>query len=326
MVRPTMHGKTTGFTLPSPPILHLATRRSRGSRGDTCTCAMPCRSAALPQVTYYVWAYLRVVLRAEIGAEEVTFVVPTGGFGNCVAAYWARCMGLPVARVVAATNANDVVHRTISAGDFRQDRNVPTVTPAMDVQLAYNLERLLYYCSHQNTALVKGVMERVEARPREGVRLDPLLVRQIQAVFTSLSVSDMETIDTMRRVFTEHRYTLCPHSAIGYSAADQLHRPAPGPGPRVVVLAVAHPAKFEAQVVQATGAPPAFPPRAARLAALPERAESLEYTPEFMRVWAQRLRRDIEAASGPRRPRMSGPWLCVAAAAAVVCAAWALRR
>ena len=284
----------------------------------------------LVQTTYYVWAYLRSVEPEQVGVQEIAVVVPTGAFGNCSAGFWVRCMGLPIHRIVAATNANDVVHRVIQDGDFRQAGNVATISPAMDIQLAYNLERMLYYCSNQKGAVVNAIMQQVEADPMAGAQLDLLLQKRIREAFLSVTVSDAETLGTMQAVFQDEGYTLCPHSAIGYCAALRLTRQGTlPPKTKVVVIATAHPAKFEQPVMQATGAPPDFPASVVALSDLPEHAVQLEHTPSFMEEWGVRLRRDVAAAYGPSQCRPLAPrwdWLVYSVGALVAVGAVGLLR
>lgn len=193
----------------------------------------------MAQSCYYFWAYLQA--RPNIDGP-VDFVVPSGAFGNAMGGFLAKQMGLPIGKIVCATNANDIVHRTLSAGDMFMGENKKTISPAMDIQFAYNLERMLYFASKQNPEVVRGYMMELESNHR-GVQLDELLVQQIKQTFTSMSISDGDTLLTMTRVFKEYSYALCPHSAIGVCAAEMMKADlAVNP---VICVLTAHPAKFE---------------------------------------------------------------------------------
>ena len=143
------------------------------------------------QSSYYFWAYLQLRPRVDGVAH---FVVPTGAFGNAVGGLVARQMGLPVGRIVCATNANDVVHRTLSKGDLTIAANVMTISPAMDIQFAYNVERMLYLISGGDTATTRRCM--LSAQERRPEPLPPSLLRAVQSVFLSAAVSDEQTCET----------------------------------------------------------------------------------------------------------------------------------
>jgi len=164
----------------------------------------------LVQSGYYLWACLQVV---PDGKSSVNFVVPTGAFGNAAGGLLAKRLGAPILTIVCATNANDIVHRTIATGDMSMGTNQQTVSPAMDIQFAYNMERLLYLSSDGDDARVKTIMTKLEAS--RAAQLPPDLLRSIQATFLSTAVSDAQTLHTMKEVFDADGYALDPHSAIG---------------------------------------------------------------------------------------------------------------
>lgn len=273
------------------------------------------------QSSYYVWAYLQ--LCPDV-AEPVDFFVPTGAFGNCMGGYLARRMGLPLGRIVCATNDNDIVHRTLQRGDMSFAENVATVSPAMDIQFAYNLERLLFYMCNENPAELAAYMRALETT--RGVQLDELLVRRLGEVFLSVAVSDEDTIATMRDVHERHQYTLCPHSATAVFAAasprlqaqlretttgTQLRAAGAGSrrADRQVCVLTAHPAKFEDAVKRATGSPPAFPPAVQRLKTMPHHFEWLRAPAggaNKQEAWAATLRAAVEESAAQRKARSSG--------------------
>ena len=168
------------------------------------------------QSTYYIWAYLQLWGKtSECGKREVNFIIPTGAFGNALGAFIARQMGIPIRKILCATNANDIVYRTLSRGDMSMGANVQTISPAMDIQFAYNLERCIYYLSGENPSIVRDVMASVDRQfayesGATGAQLDPNTLASIQEVFGAIAVSDDDTKTTMRLFQEEHNFTLCP--------------------------------------------------------------------------------------------------------------------
>jgi threonine synthase len=218
------------------------------------------------QSSYYVWAYLQA---CPTCTEPVTFFVPTGAFGNGMGGFLAKRMGLPIGRIVCATNANDIVHRTLASGDMSMGTNVATESPAMDIQFAYNLERVLFYICNENPATLGAYMAQLEASG--AVQLDPLVVGRLRETFSSAAVSDEETLATMAGYWRDHGYMLCPHSAIGVRAAERLALP----GKQICVL-TAHPCKFEDAVFKATGRKPHFPPAVQKMKTMPHKFKWLK--------------------------------------------------
>ncbi len=211
----------------------------------------------LAQVVYYVYAYLK--LRKQ-GHDSVDFSVPTGNFGDIFAGYVAKRL-LPAGclhTLILATNANDLLTRFVLAGDYSKGRVIPTSSPSMDIQIASNFERYLFYLHDENADAVRADME---AFSRTG-RLDLSRFRaRVAEDFLSHSATEEETIATIAQVYRQHGYLLDPHSAVGLRAA-QVCRHASRP---VVCLATAHPAKFGAAVSEAIGSEPPLPPALADL-------------------------------------------------------------
>ena len=206
------------------------------------------------QSTYYVYAYLQCCPSVD---GVVDFAVPTGACGNAVAGLLAKKMGLPIGSILCATNANDIVHRTLSRGDMRMAANTQTVSPAMDIQFAYNMERILYFVTGGDVRAIRAMMAKVEDPDERGAQLTPALVAALQVHFTSCSVTDEQTVATIARVHAEHGFVLCPHSAVGvyaahYTAALEAPRSALR-GDALVCVLTAHPAKFASVVQRATG-------------------------------------------------------------------------
>jgi threonine synthase len=256
------------------------------------------------QSAYYFWAALQA--EPTLG-RPVHFVVPTGAFGNCTGGLLAKLMGVHIGKIACATNANDVVHRTISAGDLSMAPNVPTISPAMDIQFAYNIERMLYLVSGGDCALAARYM--CAAQQRRPERLPPWLLRRVQDVFASAAVSDAQTRETMRAVHERTGFTLDPHSATAVFAASlqavkaSLHLRGP-PGAKVVCVLTAHPAKFESACEEA-GVPVAIHPAVEALRARPRAYEWLRAPPEEggdkLAAWAAAVKAKVERVAEVRR-------------------------
>jgi threonine synthase len=213
------------------------------------------------QVPYYVAAAL------ALGApeREVAFSVPTGNFGNVLAGWVARRMGLPIARLVVGSNRNDILARFLADNDMTMRGVEPSLSPSMDIQVSSNFERLLFELLDRDPAATAGVM----ARFRAGGRMDvptPAWQRARQS-FHGFRLDDAGTLAEIRRLHAASGYLADPHSAIGIAAA----RAHPcGHGVPMIALATAHPAKFPDAMQQATGSRPPLPPRLADLYDRPE--------------------------------------------------------
>lgn len=211
----------------------------------------------LAQVVYYIYAYLK--LRAQ-GRESVDFSVPTGNFGDIFAGFVARRLLPPgcMHRLILATNANDILTRFVNQGDYSRGQVQATSSPSMDIQIASNFERYLYYLRGENGAAVKADMDGFAATGK----LDfSALTDQVARDFKSCSVSEEATIATIGEFYRAHQYLLDPHTAVGVKAALTLREPECP----VICLATAHPAKFGAAVTRAIGTPPPLPPALAEL-------------------------------------------------------------
>ena len=257
------------------------------------------------QASYYFWAYLQLRPRVD---GPVDFVVPTGAFGNATGGLVAKLMGLPVGRIVCATNANDVVHRTIAFGDLAMAPSVATVSPAMDIQFAYNVERMLYLVSGGDTSSTARYMN--AAQERRVLPLPPWLLAKVQEVFLSSAVSDAQTCETMLQVHRESGRTIDPHSAVGVHAARSARvraalraGRAPGtPPPPVCCVLTAHPAKFEAACRRA-GVPVATSAEVEALKVAPRAFEWLRAPTageDKLDLWAREIKRRVEEAAEAR--------------------------
>lgn len=220
----------------------------------------------MAQVVYYVYSYCKLW---KLGHDSVDFSIPTGNFGDIFAGFVARRL-LPdgcINRLVLATNDNDILARFVNDGDYSSTGAVkPTHSPSMDIQIASNFERYLYYLHNENTDKVK---ENMESFTKTG-KLDLCKYKsRIHKDFVSRRVSEKETIDTIGMVFKEHGYLLDPHTAVGFRAGIELidnSRP-------MICLATAHPGKFSKAVEKAVGRVVELPPALAGLCNLTSRCE-----------------------------------------------------
>lgn len=222
----------------------------------------------MAQIVYYFYAAVR------LGAPErpVAFSVPTGNFGDVFAGYVAAKMGLPVARLIVATNVNDILHRAISDGDYSQGTVVPTPSPSMDIQVSSNFERLLFDLGGRDGATMATQMRGFEIS--RAMQLTNTQRDGAAALFSSARVDGNEMALAMRWAQAEAGQIIDPHTAIGLAAARDLDL---GDVP-VVTLATAHPAKFNDAVERATGIRPALPGRIGNLFDRNERYTTLPAT------------------------------------------------
>jgi threonine synthase len=199
----------------------------------------------MAQIVYYFHSYFR--LSEKLGCAQIQYAVPTGNFGDILAGYYAKMMGLPISRLILATNENDILARFFNSGDYSRGAVVPTVSPAMDIQVASNFERYLYYRANCDSAAVAQMMKSF-ARG-EGLKIAAGATGAIDDLIRARRVDRPETIATIARVQRESGYVLDPHTAVGVAAAAELAEP----GIPLVALATAHPAKFPDVIAEACG-------------------------------------------------------------------------
>lgn len=213
------------------------------------------------QVVYYFAAAL------QLGAPErrVTFSVPTGNFGDIFAGYVAAQMGLPIERLIVATNVNDILHRALSDGDYSAGEVTPTAAPSMDIQVSSNFERLLFDLGGCDGAALSEQMRGFEAS--KAMRLTDAQRTGAAELFASTRADADDMARAMRWAHEQCGEVIDPHTAIGLHAALASDLPADAP---VVTLATAHPAKFRDAVERATGIRPALPARVGDLFAREE--------------------------------------------------------
>ncbi|XP_035995821.1 threonine synthase-like 2 [Fundulus heteroclitus] len=254
-------------------------------------------SRIMVQVAHFFYAYLQLSGVEESGEElpELEVVVPTGGAGNITAAYIAMEMGLPL-KLVAMVNSNDIIHRTVTSGDFSMATNVTqTLAPAIDIQDPYNMERIFWLLLGRDGAAVKTMMEEFQRSHRHA--LTESCRKRLAEVLVTGAVSDEGILETMRRCWEENRYVLCPHTAV--AAWHHYHCPH-RPAINRCYVATASPAKFQAAVEKA-GLPYEPPEAVLALDRLPARYQNLERSPDWCTDWEDRLRRWIQLVSRTRK-------------------------
>ncbi len=210
----------------------------------------------LAQVVYYFTAAV------SLGAptRKVSFTVPTGNFGDVFAGYVAKRMGLPIDRMVIATNQNDILHRTLASGDHTKSGVTPSISPSMDIQVSSNFERLLFDLYDREGAAVAQLMD--DLKERGGFTLSQGALERLRTEFDSGRCSEEETVETIRFAQEHYGQVLCPHSAVALKVAREQRG---DPATPMVILATAHAAKFPDAVEAACGIRPELPPHMADL-------------------------------------------------------------
>jgi threonine synthase len=185
--------------------------------------------------------------------RKISFTVPTGNFGDIFAGYCAKRMGLPIDKLVVATNENDILARTLKTGRYEMKDVKATTSPSMDIQISSNFERLLFEAYDRDASKVRAAMDSL--KQSNGFEIAPEALAFIKKGFRAGRASEKQVAQTIKKTLAETGYLLDPHSAIGVFVAEKNEKPnAP-----MVTLATAHPAKFPAAVKSASGIDPALP-------------------------------------------------------------------
>src|SRR5690606_789127 len=237
----------------------------------------------MAQIVYYFTSAI------SLGAPDrpVSFTVPTGNFGDIFAGYAAKRRGLPVERLVIATNDNDILARTLASGEYRMEGVVPTTSPSMDIQVSSNFERLLFEASGRNAATVRRYMALL--KQSGAFAIDGPDMQRIRDEFDAGRATSGEVAATIRSTLAASGYLLDPHTAAGvHVAAGQPAGVTP-----MVVLGTAHPAKFPAAVEAACGISPALP---AWLSGLMEADEAFTVLPSDLKMLEDHISHRARAA------------------------------
>ena len=233
----------------------------------------------LAQVVYYFYAWLKVTADSP---REVVFSVPTGNFGDIIAGYVAKRLGLPIAKLILATNENNILTRMVNSGDYSTGPVVPTLSPSMDIQVASNFERYLFYLFNEDPDRVNASLASFAATGK--MEFTPAERARVAADFSSASVDREQTLRTIAEFKRSCGYLLDPHTAVGVRAALD----SPITGTEFICLATAHPAKFGDAVKLAINEEVKLPAGLSGLESLPSRCEimtaDLQKIREFIAV------------------------------------------
>jgi threonine synthase len=240
----------------------------------------------LAQIVYYF------VAAVALGAPDrpVSFAVPTGNFGDVLAGYYAKRMGLPIERLIIATNDNDILVRTLASGRYAPKGVKATQSPSMDIQVSSNFERLLFEASGRDPDQVVARMN--DLAQQASFTIPAPALERIRADFDAFRVDEPACGEEMGRVYRESGLIIDPHSAVGVHAARKAL--AAAPTTPVIALGTAHAAKFPDAVERATGVRPRLPER---LSDLMERKEAIVVLPNDGRAVADYLRQTARAAA-----------------------------
>ncbi len=235
----------------------------------------------LAQVVYYFSAAV------SLGAPSraISFTVPTGNFGDIFAGYIAKQMGLPIDKLVVATNQNDILHRCLSGKGYHKGETVPSISPSMDIQVSSNFERALFDAYDREGPAILQLMDELK---HGGFEVSQGAMQVLQSHYSSGRASEEETSATIAETLKTSAELLCPHSAVGVKVANE-QRVA---GTPMVTLATAHPAKFPAAVEAASGIHPPLP---ARMADLYDKEERVTRVPNDLVALKEHIRRHLTA-------------------------------
>ena len=211
------------------------------------------------QVVYYFYCYFKL-------SKKTNFSVPTGNFGDIYAGYIAKQMGLPMGKLIVATNKNDILSRVINSGSYKPNEVKSTLTPSMDIQIASNFERLLFDISNQNDERVNSLMR--DLKDKGSFDLNSSERKTILESFIAEAVDDTETIRVIRDFFNNFGFILDPHTATAVRASYNVKNDLP-----TVVLGTAHPYKFADTIKMAINKDVVAPEQ---IASLPDKKEKFD--------------------------------------------------
>jgi len=196
----------------------------------------------IAQAVYYFYTYFLL----DSKDQNINFSVPTGNFGDVYAGYLAKKMGLPINKLIVATNENDILHRAISKGSYEAHKVSETNSPSMDIQIASNFERLIYDINESNDLITNKIMKGIKETGKYQIGESEL--NKIKLNFLSSSINQEEVLKIIKNVYDNFKIMLDPHTAIGYGAFEKVNIDGVN-----VVLATAHPCKFPKAILEATG-------------------------------------------------------------------------
>jgi len=192
------------------------------------------------QIVYYFYSFLK------LNVKKINFSVPTGNFGDIYAGYMAKKMGLPIEKLIVATNENNILQRVINKGIYKPSKVKASLSPSMDIQVSSNFERLLFYVLNLRDTEVKKLMNNLETKGY--FKLTKAQKKIIQKDFSAFKVTNKDTKKTIKEVYLQNNFFIDPHTATGFYAANKIKTNYP-----CVILGTAHPYKFLETMIAATG-------------------------------------------------------------------------
>ncbi len=216
------------------------------------------------QVVYYFFSYFKIANKNEL----INFSVPTGNFGDIYAGYVAKMMGLPIDKLLIATNKNDILKRVVNTGVYKPKNVEHTVSPSMDIQVASNFERLVFHLCNNNSVETSKLMN--DLKKNGEFKLDKNQFKKLSENFSSESISEEETKSIIRETYQNQKIQIDPHTAVGIGAMNKISF-----NNKTAVLATAHPAKFSEVVLNETGVNPQLPEKLKNILTLKEEFENL---------------------------------------------------
>ncbi len=233
----------------------------------------------LAQIVYYFSAGLYVMQQRQ--AEQIRFSVPTGNFGDILAGYYARQMGLPISKLILATNENDILARFFNTGVYELGEVVSTISPSMDIQVASNFERYLFAVVNESPDRLNALIEQFETTGSLAVPLNES--GEVDPLFAAGVGDRARTLATIRRYHETYGYLLDPHTAVGVTVGEAFQ----ADDEPLIVLATAHPAKFSQAIIEATGQDLAHHPYLDALVDAPTRCESVAADSDAVRAFIE---------------------------------------
>ena len=202
----------------------------------------------IAQIVYFFFSYFKI----NNGSQKINFSVPTGNFGDVFAGYIAKKMGLPINKLIVATNKNDILKRVISTGVYKPKEVFQTISPSMDIQVASNFERLIFYISSNDDQATLKKME--ELRKNNEFKLSREQLSLLKKDFVSESLSEEETKSIIKKIYENYNIFIDPHTAVGLGVLDKLSNDEIN-----VILSTAHPGKFPEVIKKVTDEYPELP-------------------------------------------------------------------
>ena len=215
------------------------------------------------QIVYYFYAVFK------IDKQNISFSVPTGNFGDIYAGYMAKKMGLPIDRLIIATNENDILQRVINTGEYKPSTVKPSLSPSMDIQISSNFERLLFDILGRDDKKVVSLMN--DLKTKGFFKLDQEAIKIIKKDFCAVKISDEETLNIIKNFNVESKFILDPHTATAFGAVKKINNLS-----ETIILGTAHPYKFLETVKKATGMDIKAPPQLSNVVDKEERFDIIE--------------------------------------------------